>query len=219
MSAAPFRFLVWGAGGHGRVVADALLARGHEVVGFVDADPEKIGDQSLGISVVLEEIALLDRIGAGQPLPRDAHALALGIGDNAARKSALDAVPTSLLPAIVHPGAVVSPFAILGPGSIVLASAVVNAGARIGAGVIVNTGAIVEHDCTLAAAAHISPGAVVAGGARIGRRTWIGAGATVLPGIHVEDDAVVGAGATVIRRVPRRKTVIGVPARAIEDRP
>src|SRR5690606_20927692 len=35
----PKRVLVWGAGGHGRVVAETVEASGHAFAGFIDRDP------------------------------------------------------------------------------------------------------------------------------------------------------------------------------------
>lgn len=45
----------------------------------------------------------------------------------------------------------------------------------------------------------------------------VGAGAVVLPGIRIGRDAMVGAGAVVTRDVPAGATVVGNPARILED--
>ena len=43
------RVLVWGAGGHGKVIVDALMAvGGWEVAGIVDEDEKKRGTEVLG---------------------------------------------------------------------------------------------------------------------------------------------------------------------------
>ena len=39
----PERFAIVGAGGHAKVVVDALLASGHEVSGFYDDNPALLG--------------------------------------------------------------------------------------------------------------------------------------------------------------------------------
>jgi sugar O-acyltransferase (sialic acid O-acetyltransferase NeuD family) len=211
------RFLVWGAGGHGLVVADAIIAVGGDLVGYIDADPAKLGrrvgprDTRVLVSeeaFVLEMSKELRRHGA--------DCLALGIGQNVARARALHRIASlDDAPPIVHPAGVLSATARVGQATLIGPLAVVNAAAAIGAGVIVNTGAIVEHECVVADAVHLSPGSVLCGGVRVGARAWIGAGAVVVPGIDVGDDAVVGAGAIVIRHVAAGSTVAGNPARPV----
>lgn len=211
------RLLIWGGGGHGKVVADLVRALGHELVGFVDADAAKRDEvvEPGGGRVVMIQDEFLARVDAGS-LPAGAGAVVLAIGDNAARLRCLERLPDSLLPSLVHPAAVRSPSAGIGEGTVVFAGAVVNAAARIGRGVIVNTAAVVEHDCVVDDGAHLSPGAVLAGGVHVGARSWVGAGATVIQGVRIGSDVVVGAGAVVIRDVPDGARVAGVPARPIE---
>lgn len=210
--------LIWGGGGHGRVVADVARAAGHVIVGYVDRDEGKLGQvvEPGGARVVLTEHALLDGIRAHGRFPLGAAAIALAIGDNAARQRASGLLPGVDLPALVHPSAVCSPSARVGRGTVVGPAAVLNAGARVGAAVIVNTGAIVEHDCEIDDAAHVSPGATLGGGVRVGERSWIGAGATVIHGIRIGRDVIVGAGAVIIRDVPDGVTIVGNPGRIVD---
>lgn len=210
-------FLVWGAGGHGKVIADVLRACGHRVVGYVDAssEPGRVVEPG-GARIVMSEEAFLAQIRESPELPFGADAVALAIGDNSLRfKRSMDAEHL-YLPPLVHPAAVVSPSVRLGRGAAILPGAVVNAHAELGAAVIVNTNAVVEHDCVVDDCAHISPGAVLAGGVRVGRRSWIGAGAVVSNGVTIGADVVVGAGAVVIRDLPDGVTAVGVPARVVK---
>jgi len=208
--------LVWGGGGHGRVVADLVRAAGYVLAGFVDRDAARLGEvvEPGGGRVVMTEEAFL-RDAAGGRCVEGADGITLAVGDNRARHACLRRIPGLSAPALAHPSAVVSPSARLGRATVVLPLAAVNAAAELGAGVIVNTAAVVEHDCVLGNAVHVSPGAVLAGGVRVGERTWIGAGAVVIQGVHVGNDVVVGAGAVVIRDVPDGVTVVGNPARPI----
>jgi sugar O-acyltransferase (sialic acid O-acetyltransferase NeuD family) len=209
--------LVWGGGGHGRVVADLVRAAGYALAGYVDRDLARLGDtvEPGGGRVVVAEAEFLLQAQSGQ-CANGADGVTLAIGDNHAREACLRRVPGLYAPALVHPSAVVSPSARLGRGTVVLPLAAVNAAARLGEAVIVNTAAVVEHDCVLGDAVHVSPGAVLAGGVQVGARSWIGAGAAVAQGIRVGRDAVVGAGAVVIRDVPDGMTVVGNPARPIQ---
>jgi acetyltransferase EpsM len=211
-------FLIWGAGGHGKVVAELVRACGNEVAGFVDVDPAKIGQvaEPGGARVVLLQGDLLRRVRQHGSYPYGIDAMALAIGDNRQRQRGLGLLGECLVPHLVHPSATVSPSAVLGRGTVVFPRAVVNPDAWIGEAVIVNTRAVVEHDCRVAHGAHISPGAVLAGGVEVGERSWIGAGATVIQGVVIGSDATVGAGAVVLRDVPGNTVVVGVPARPID---
>lgn len=209
--------LIWGGGGHGKVVADLVRALGHQVAGFVDSSPEKLGQsvEPLGARVLLSQDELLRQLRERGSYPEGITALALGMGDNRARFGYLELLAELPLPPLVHPSAVVSPSARVGRGSVVFAGAILNASARIGAAAIINSGAIIEHDCEIADGAHVSPGAALSGGVRVGERSWIGTGAALIPGIRVGADAMLGAGAVVIRDVPDGATVVGNPARVI----
>lgn len=207
------RVVVWGAGGHGRVVADLILSIGWELAGFLDRDPAKAGSTVPPFDARV--IGTQEELAGGDALPGGAGAWVPGIGANRLRLDGVQIHAARCAPAIVHPNAVVSPFATLGRGTVVFANAVVNAGAIIGEGVIINTGAIVEHDCRVADGAHLSPGAVLTGNVAVGSLSWIGANATVLPGITIGDNVTVGAGAVVRRDLEHLVTAAGNPARII----
>lgn len=208
------RFLVWGASGHGKVVADLIERLGFEFVGFVDANPSVRPTVSGRAVDVIDEGSLLEELAAGS-LPRGADAVAFGLGDNAARSRWAGILGGFCAPPLIHPGAHVSRSARVANGTVVFAGAVINADAVIGAASIINSAAVVEHDCRLGDAVHVSPGAVLAGNVSVGGRTWVGANATVIQGRTLGQNVIVGAGSVVIRDVPDSVTVAGVPARVI----
>jgi sugar O-acyltransferase (sialic acid O-acetyltransferase NeuD family) len=205
------RIVVYGAGGHAKVMADAARAAGADVVALVDDDPTRQATRPLDIPV--RPIAWL----ASQ---RDLG-VALGVGDNRARESIAGRLLAAghRLATVIHPRAVVAASARLGEGTFVAAGAVVNPDASIGRGVIVNTSAVVEHDVVVGDFAHVSPAACLAGGAQLGALAHLGAGATVLPRIMVGARSVVGGGALVNRAIPEDVVAYGVPARVRRDRP
>jgi sugar O-acyltransferase (sialic acid O-acetyltransferase NeuD family) len=201
------KWLVWGKGGHGRVVADLVRSLGGEVAGFVDAHPEG--------SNCVSETELLGALSAGTTLPLSASRIALGIGDNAARLAAWRNVDRDASIALVHSQAWISSSARIAAGTVVLPRVVVHTDAVIGEAVILNSGCIVEHDCVIADGAHVSPGAILTGNVAVGECSWIGAGAVVLPGVRIGARCVVGAGAVVTRDVEDAMTVVGNPARPL----
>ncbi len=207
------RIFVYGAGGHGKVVADILLASGKAVVtGFVDDDPALQGAQVLGLPVVGNDDWLRAQAHAG-PI-----AVALGIGANQARRKVAESCQAAGIEILtpIHPAATVARSVKLGRGTVVMAEAVLNADARVGLGVIVNTGAVVEHDVVIGDYAHLSPNSAMGGASSMGELSHLGLGASVLPGIKIGSGATVGAGAVVTRNVPNRVVVVGVPARLLQ---
>jgi sugar O-acyltransferase (sialic acid O-acetyltransferase NeuD family) len=199
---------VFGAGGHGKVVAEAVLrANPAELRGFLDDDPRKRGSEVLGRPVVgdLESWASLETDAV----------LALGVGANPSRLRALRRARERGIPlaTVVHPSAVVSTGVAIGEGSYVGPGAVIHVEARLGAACIVNSLALVEHDCVLGDGVHVSPQAALGGGVQLGEGVHLGLGAVVLPGLVVGAAAVIGAGSVVTRSVAAGEVVWGSPAR------
>jgi acetyltransferase EpsM len=201
--------VIWGAGGHGKVILDMARITGRfERIAFLDDDGAKAG-------LTFCECALM---GGREELHRLAgSAFVVAVGDNRSRARCFArALEAGLSPtALVHPTAVISPSARVGCGTVVMPGVIVNAGAVIGENCIINSGSIVEHDCRIQANVHISPRVVLGGGVSVGSFANIGIGAVVLPGATVGEESIVGAGAVVLKEVLARCTVVGVPAKEL----
>src|SRR4030095_10795542 len=158
--------VILGAGGHGKVVLDILLAEGeYRPVGFLDCNPSLVDSYVCGVPV----------LGPANALPRlkrqkIRHAI-IAVRDNRARLGLLAALNEYCIEPVnaVHPAAFVSPRAKLGRGVVVAPNASVITEAVIGDGVIVNTAAVVDHECEIGDGAHVCPGAALAGRVRLGR--------------------------------------------------
>jgi len=202
------RLVIYGAGGHAKVVLDAARRAGWDVARVLD-DAPRVG-QILGVSVAAAtptEVAAV--AGAGL------RAI-VGIGDNRAREriaAGLAAAGVEFA-TVVHPSAVVGESVVLEPGAFLAAGAIVNPDSRIGAHSIVNTGASVDHDCVVGPFVHLGPGVHLCGGVTVGIGTLVGVGACATPYVGIGEWAVVGAGAAVVGAVGPGEQVVGVPARA-----
>lgn len=200
---------IWGAGGHGLVVADVARTCGLIVLGFIDRDRDKVGTaiNRHGDTVRwTEEEFMADQSGC----------LALpGVGDNAARDRILRQAGQRAMGAVVHPAATIATGVSLGRGVVVMAGAVLNPAVEAGDGTIINTAAVVEHETRIGRCVHISPGAILCGQVEVGELTWIGAGAILLPGVRIGSRTIIGAGAVVLGEVPAGVVALGNPARVI----
>jgi sugar O-acyltransferase (sialic acid O-acetyltransferase NeuD family) len=195
------RMIVYGGGGHGKAVIEAVRAMGmHEIVGIVD-DGLPGGTKVLGLPMLGGAEALAGLLAQG--IRQAANAVG-GIGDARSRVRVFRRLIEAgfSCPAVIHPTAFVEPSASLLPGVQVMPHAYIGSEAEIGFGAIVNTSAVVSHDCRLAAYANLSPGALLAGGVRIGESALVGMGVTVNLGVVIGDGARVGNSAVVKTDVP-----------------
>lgn len=203
--------VIIGAGGHARVLFDALRLSGAEVIGCVAKESP---------SALPEGLKFLggDDVLAG--LDRKRIMFANGIGSIAkpALRSEIfrrfNAIGCRFV-TVVHPSAVVASDVSAAEGVQIMAGVIVQPGCRLGEGILLNTGAIVDHDCDIGRHTHIAPGAVLSGGVKIGESCHIGTGARVIQGISIGNCSVVGAGSVVLRDVESESSVAGVPARPI----
>ena len=202
--------LIYGAGGHGRVVADAARAAGFELIGWADGDPAKAGQEIDGAPVVAAE-----PVAAAAAAERHRAEVIVGVGNNRFRQetSILLARAGVQLATVVHPSAAVSHGAQIGAGTFIAAMVAVAPGARIGEGVIVNHGVTVDHDNRIGDFVHLSPGAHIGGTVVIGEGTHVGIGASVRNDLSIGAWSTVGAGAAVVSDLAEGITAVGVPAR------
>jgi sugar O-acyltransferase (sialic acid O-acetyltransferase NeuD family) len=203
--------IVYGASGHGKVVADILQIKGITVRGFVDDDALKLRED-FGFKILGDGNWLVEQ-AARRPM-----VVALGIGDNFARQKVMErcVVKGIRLLTAVHSTATVAASAKISPGSVVMAHAVVNPDAVIGQGSIINTGAVVEHDCHIGDFAHLSPNVAVGGHAQVGDFSWLGIGSVLIHGAKVGSGSIIGAGAAVVRDIGDWVVAVGIPARVLK---
>jgi sugar O-acyltransferase (sialic acid O-acetyltransferase NeuD family) len=198
------QIILQGGGDHARVVLDCLLHQGKNVIGIFDP---KFDGNLFGVPYLGQY---------NKSFAPDAKAV-IAIGDNATRKKVAESTAHKFA-SVVDASALVSSFAIVGIGSMILHGAIIQAKTNIGNHVIINTGAQIDHDCIIDDYVHVAPGVILCGSVQIGEGAFIGAGATVIPGIKIGRWSVVGAGSVVIRDVPDNCVAVGNPARIIKNK-
>lgn len=206
------KVIIVGAGGHARVLADALMLRGIEVIGFTDP-LVPAGTKILGLPVLGDDESVLLQGSPGLSL---VNGLGYHPKDRLKRRCEIQRKLMSCghrFVGVRHPSSIVSPFAHMANDVQILAGAVINACAVLGEGVVVNTGACVEHDVELAPWTFVGPGAVVCGGVHVGEGSLVGAGAVIRQTVRLGPRTTVGAGASVVSNSDGDSTMLGVPAR------
>lgn len=189
------RLVLFGMGGHAKMIAEAIRAKGdHEIVGVINEDG-RAGELLPGIKAVGSNETALQVV---RELRVDGAVIALG---DATLRQKIDALVGGKLafPAIVHPAAWVSPSSTLGDGAVIMAGAIVGASTVIGRHCIINTNASVDHDCIVGDYTQVCPGAAVGGYATLGRNVWVGMGAVVVDRVTIADDTFIKSMALVAR--------------------
>ena len=202
--------LVFGAGGHAKVVIDAAEKQGKfRIEALLDDNPGIKGKNVYGYTV----------IGGRSEVPDSNIPCVIAIGDNRLRHELADffrSLGRSLSGPIAHPAVSLARGVVLGKGTVVFAGVAINADTNIGHNTVINTGASIDHDCVIGDSVHIAPGTTLCGGVSVGDLSMIGAGAVICPNVKIGSNVIVGAGATVLDDVADNLTVAGTPAVCLE---
>lgn len=191
---------IYGASGHGLVVADIARACGYDDILFVDDGDNKYLN--------------FEDIKDNNYIP-----IAFGIGSNNIRAKLFEKIKNSLfkIVTLIHPSSIISPSASIGIGTVIMPNAVVNAKAVVKDGVILNTGSIIEHECIINNFTHISPNVALAGNVTVGELSHIGIGCNVIQGIIIGKNCIIGAGSVIVKNINNFKKAYGNPCKEIED--
>ena len=193
---------IYGAGGHAKVVWDAMRKSNLFCEGFVD-------DSRLGqwIDLPIFKSSFLNDM-------KDIE-LHIAIGSCKVREEIAKKFKNLKFVSIFHPNAIISSRAKIEAGTFLAAGSIIGPDAKVGKHSIVNHHAVIDHDCSVGDFCHIAPHVSLGGGVKVGQGVLIGAGAIVLPGIKIANYVTVGAGSVVTNDIASGVTVVGNPARAI----
>ena len=192
---------IYGASGHGKVVADIARLNGYDDILFIDD----------GIATYLS----FERFVQQQlDIP-----VALGVGNAQVRARLYRRCREHGLSieTLVHPSAVLADGVIVGEGTVVMANSVINSDTDIGKCCILNTSCVIEHDNSIGDFVHIAPQVACAGGVKIGDYSHIGIGSCIIQGITVGSHTVIGAGSVIIKNIENHILAYGNPCKPIKE--
>lgn len=196
---------LFGASGHAKVIIDSLKASGKQISGLFDDNPD------------VKELLEYSVYGSFDQNRLGDEELIISVGLNHIRKKIVEKLPENTrYGKAIHPSAIISEYASLGEGTVVMQGAIIQSSGSIGRHCIINTAASVDHDCLIDDFVHISPNATLCGAVSVGEGSQVGAGAVVIPGIKIGKWSLVAAGAVVMKDVPDNVLVLGNPARVVK---
>lgn len=194
--------VLYGAGGHCKVVMDILESCGRRPDLVVDDNP------------VSSEIM---SVPCCRPLSGAYDSVIVTIGNCNIRKKIVGQIQVARYEKAIHPSAIISSHSTVGTGSVVMQGAVLQTCASVGRHCIINTNSVVEHDVIVHDFVHVAPGAVICGGSELGECTWLGAGSVVKQGIKIGKNCMIGAGSVVVKDIPDNVVAFGNPCRVIKS--
>jgi sugar O-acyltransferase (sialic acid O-acetyltransferase NeuD family) len=203
--------VIVGAGGQGRLIADALISQKVAIHGFIDP--------SFEVGVLVGGIPILG--GDDWTRSHPEAVIAIGIGatqETSQRMELYNRFKSYRIIGCLHESAIVGTAVKIHDTAQIMANCLLNHSSFVGENVVIHSGGIIEHDAVIEAHSYLSPRVTFCGNVRIGPRVFIGASSTIIQNISIGEGATIAAGSVVTRDVPPNSLVMGVPARVVESR-
>ena len=197
--------IIFGAGGHSKVLIDLVSLSDNKIIGVVDPKLNP-GNLFLGISVYSEqelfnqweigEIGILNGVG--------------GMPNNTNRPNLTKKLNKMgyIMTSVVHKTAFVSHNSIISDGVQIMAGAILQPNVYVGKDTIINTSVSIDHDCHIGQYCHIAPGSTLSGNVVIGDNCHIGTGTVVVNNVTIGKNSVIGAGSVVYKDIPNNTKLI-----------
>ena len=190
--------LIYGAGGHAKVIISCINASGDSVQAIFDDDLSK-----KEISKSYDPILFGDK------------SIIIAIGNNNIRRTIAQKI-SHHFGNVIHPTAIIDKSVLIEEGTVILHESILQAGTVIAKHVIINTRVAIDHDCSIADFVHIGPGVILCGNVHIGENTFIGAGSIVVPNVTIGNNCFIAAGSVITRSIPDNSIARGNPGRIIK---
>lgn len=189
------KIFIIGSGGHAEACIDVIeKQKKFQVIGLIDIKKTKL----FGKYKVLSNLDNLEK------LKKKTKFVHIGIGQIKSPKLRIKIYKKFLkfgfkFPTIISPFAIVSKYAKIGDGSIIMHGSHVGPNVRIGSNCIINNFANIEHGCSIDDNCHISTAAIVNGNVRIKQGSFIGSRSVLKEGIILKEYSFIKMGSVVVK--------------------
>ena len=205
-------FVIIGAGGFGREVADIAAAVTKEkaeikLIGFIDDNPDLHG-KTLNEVPVLGGLDWINEAGNGN----DVY-FVCAIGDPRIKKKVVTrALELGYVPyTLIHPSVRIGYDVTIGAGTILCPGTIITTNISIGNHVIINQICSIGHDAVIEDYVTVNPLSAISGAVHLKEGVFIGTCAAVLQGLEIGEWSVIGASASVIKSQEAYVVAVGVP--------
>lgn len=209
----PKEIYILGVGNNTPVLIDLVEACGYKVGGLYHYDHRRNGEVVFGhvIRGTHEELFHGDSI--------EGKLYAVSVGDNRIRHDLSQKLRSrgGIVPTLIHPHALVSPYAEIGEGVIIHAGAILQASCKVGRDTVVSYQVSVAHSSEVKHACFLSTKSTIGAYITLAEYAFVGMGAVLVSGKleRAGVSSVIGAGSVVISDVADSEVVCGNPARKL----
>jgi sugar O-acyltransferase (sialic acid O-acetyltransferase NeuD family) len=153
----------------------------------------------------------------GTPADLNRQYLVTVTKDKDLRKACISKLDNEQLPksTFIHPSAIISQTAIIGPGTFVGPFVSVFYKATVTSDCIVGPYAMISHKSIIGQGCLIHPGTMIAGSCTIGDYCLLNIRSTVIDKLTICDDVTIGANALVTKSIDQPGHYVGSPARRV----
>jgi len=210
-------YYIIGSGGFAKEVYALTLQAlktSNQFKGFIDIDPSKsiikVGNLNLP---VINQTDFLETVS-----PSEKIELYIGVGNPQIINKISKLFTSYNFPNLIHPNVIYdSNLVELGIGNILTAGCILPADISIGSFNIFNLSTTLAHDIVIGNCNVFNPGVNVSGAVIIGSSNLFGTNSTVLQTLAISDNNVIGASALLTKNVKSNSTMVGIPARNVND--
>lgn len=198
-------------GGHIASNINSYYLENHNLLGFLDDDPKKIGKPFLGYPV-------LGNVEHLSNLPRNVEVI-IGIAFPSMKRSIINRlsnIGNYTYPNLIAKTAWISNHVSISQGIIIYPNCSINYGTLIGDFVVMNMNCAVGHDCKIGAYSSLAPGVNIAGHTKLGVGVDMGIGSATKQEVNIGNNSIIGGKSMVIHDIPVNSVAVGVPAKIIK---
>jgi sugar O-acyltransferase (sialic acid O-acetyltransferase NeuD family) len=204
--------LVFGSGGHAKVVIDIIeKEKKYNIKGLVN-NFNKHNEEILGYRIIGDDSSI-DNLVKKYEIFGGIIAIADNFKRLEMRDKIIKKIPSFKFVNCFHPNSVIGKDVNFGEGSVVMAGAIINSCSSILDNCIINTNSSIDHDCIMRDFSSIAPNATIGGGVVVGAYSFVGIGANVLHNIIVEENCIIGGGSVVCENTIQDSIYFGSPAK------